>query len=385
MMMNLNVYGKNICQCNIYKYLHSRLHDGTSFDIITEGYTGCSRVYQLFKGEYIVKKAGIIFFVFIIILTIGIKTYHLMGPVDKYNNNLYTVKIEKGYSSIDIAEKLYEHDLILSKKLFSLLVSIFALDKKLQAGTYALQPAYSMWEIIKIISEGRVATFTITIPEGYNIDEIITRLAAKTSYSEEEYKNIIEGNNIKRNYFPAEESEYRYRPEGFLYPDTYRIPLDFSPQEILAMMVKQFEEKWLDYLQDACNDTKYDIQEIVTIASLIECEAKFDREKRIISAVIYNRLERDMFLQIDAAILYSFAEHKEKLLYSDLKIDSPYNTYLYRGLPPGPICSPGDEAIYAALNPAEVDYLFYFARSDGSHVFTESYNEHLRLQEKVEN
>jgi len=327
-----------------------------------------------------VKRAGIIFYILIIIIAVVIRIDYLMGPVDQNDNSVHMLKIEKGYNSLEIGEKLYRNNLILSKKMFHIFVKLTNLDEKLQAGYYKLSPSYSMREIIEIIVNGRVATYKITIPEGYDIDRIISKLVKNTGYSEDDFKKVIKDNTFAREYFPPGDGGYKFKLEGFLYPDTYIIPRGFSPRKIIKTMLEQFEKKWLTELKTETKNIEYNILDIITIASLIESEAKIDREKNIISAVIYNRLQKGMYLQIDAGIQYSLDDHKDKLLYSDLKIDSPYNTYLYRGLPPGPICNPGGQAIRAALNPADVDYLFYFALPDGSHVFTKSYNEHLRLQ-----
>ncbi len=329
------------------------------------------------------KRAGIIFFIIIIIITGVIRLSYLMGPVDQNDNSLNTIKIEKGCSSYEIGEKLYNKNLIMSKNIFHILITITDYDKKLQAGYYEFSPSYSMWEIINRMVEGRIATFKVTIPEGYDIDNIIERLANKTNYKEQDFKKVIIANNMKREYLPADKIKYKFKLEGFLYPDTYIIPHEYSPKKIIETMLKQFEREWLFKLRFETEELDFNILEIMTIASLIENEAKIDKEKSIISAVIYNRLQKNMYLQIDAGIQYSIDGHKDKLLYKDLKIDSPYNTYLYRGLPPGPICSPGDEAIFAALNPADKDYLFYFALADGKHVFTKSYNEHLQLQQEI--
>lgn len=326
------------------------------------------------------KRTGIIFFIVIIVITGVIRLSYLMGPVDQHDDSIDIVKIEQGCSSYEIGRKLYNENLIMSKNIFHILVTLTDLDENLQAGYYEFSPSYSMCEIINIMVGGKVATFKVTIPEGYNIDSIIKRLGNMTMYEERDFKKVLDENNIDREYLPQKEIEYKYRLEGFLYPDTYIIPRGYSPQKIIETMLTQFEKVWLVRLQNKTNKSDYSILHIMTIASLIEREAKIDKEKSIIAGVIYNRLQKDMYLQIDAGIQYSIEGYKDKLLYSDLEIDSPYNTYLHRGLPPGPICSPGDEAIDAALNPADVDYLFYFALADGTHVFTKTYDQHLRMQ-----
>jgi len=151
------------------------------------------------------------------------------------------------------------------------------------------------------------------------------------------------------------------------------------------VLLNSFNENIVKGIYNNEKKIDYSFYEILTIASMIEEEAKFDDEKAIIASVIYNRLKEDMLLQIDATVQYILDEKKQRLLYKDLDIESPYNTYLNNGLPPGPICSPGDKAIQAALNPDETDYLFYFALENGEHVFTESYQEHIRKQNEIKN
>ena len=150
-------------------------------------------------------------------------------------------------------------------------------------------------------------------------------------------------------------------------------------------MLSSFENSVVQKIDKNEITEKYSLHEIITIASLIEEEARFDDEKPIIASVIYNRLNQEMRLQIDATVQYVLEEKKEKLLYKDLEVESFYNTYQNDGLPPGPICSPGIVAIEAALKPADTDYLFYFALNNGEHVFTKSYDQHIQKQREMKN
>lgn len=325
------------------------------------------------------QRAGKIIFLLIIILTISLRVIYIMGPVDRNAKNGVQLIIESGTSGREIANKLYEKKLIRSRLIFNILISVKGMENSLKAGIYDIKASYDMEEIIALLVEGRVATFRVTIPEGFTIEEIASRLAVLTPYSEKEYISYAK-QDMGRKYVEEDEN-IKYLLEGFLYPDTYVIPKEYSPEDIYEVMLSVFEERYLNVINNAV--TSFSTQEIMTIASMVEKEARLDKEKPIVAAVIYNRLKRNMLLQIDACIQYIMKDRKDRVLYSDLEIDSPYNTYIHRGLPPGPISNPGASSIEAALNPADVDYLFYFAKKDGSHVFSHSYREHLRLQNEM--
>lgn len=329
------------------------------------------------------KRTGIVFFIFIILLTVFFRFLFLTGPVSKSEGEKVYVKIDKGSTSHEIGELLYNKNIIKSPKMFDLLVSIYNLGNNLQAGYYELNSSYPLGKVIDYLVQGRVATFKITIPEGFKAEEIAARYAARTRYSRDEFLKVIKNGNFTVDFLPDENIDYKYRLEGFLYPDTYIIPLGYSPAEMLEVPLNQFEKKWLPLVNQSKMSKDFSVYDIITIASLIESEARLDEEKPLIAAVIYNRLKKDMFLQIDASVQYILEKRKVRILYSDLEIESPYNTYLNKGLPVGPICSPGARAIEAALKPADVDYTFYFALSDGSHMFSDSYYEHLKLQKQV--
>ncbi len=353
------------------------------------------------------RRAGKIIFILIIVLTISLRVLYLIGPVDRESVNSVSLIIESGTAGRQIADKLYDNNLIRSKMLFAILINVKGLENSLKAGIYDINPSYDMEEIINLLVDGRIAIFRVTIPEGFTVEEIARRLSVLTSYTEEEYLSYAR-KDLGRNYLSVSTKEIKYSLEGFLYPDTYVIPQEYSPEQTFDVMLSVFEKRWLERLNNLSlnvNDTdnsdlndlkntgglkdfreiasQFTTQQIMTIASLIEEEAKRDEEKPLVAAVIYNRLTSNMLLQIDACIQYIMDDRKERVLYSDLEIDSPYNTYIYPGLPPGPISNPGASSIQAALNPAEVDYLFYFARKDGSHVFSRSYQEHLKLQNEM--
>ncbi|MFP4662455.1 MAG: endolytic transglycosylase MltG [Halanaerobiales bacterium] len=352
-------------------------------------------------------KKFVFILILILILLISFKVVNLMGPVDSDSDESIQLMIESGTSARQIARKLYNNNLIQSELLFNIMISVHGLENSLKAGIYDIESSKSMIEIINLLDEGHVATFRITIPEGFTVEDIARRLSVLTDYPEEDFLYYA-GQTMGRNYLNLSGRDIKYALEGYLYPDTYIIPQEYGPEDILEVMLSVFEKRWLDRLDrisEADNDeidvyeadyndrqensqevvSQFTPHQIMTIASMIEKEARYDEEKPLVAAVIYNRLQRTMLLQIDACIQYILPGRSDRVLYSDLEIDSPYNTYLYPGLPPGPIASPGASSIEAALKPADVDYLFYFAREDGSHVFSRTYREHLELQKEMRN
>jgi UPF0755 protein len=169
--------------------------------------------------------------------------------------------------------------------------------------------------------------------------------------------------------------------EGYLFPDTYQVPLGADERALIRLQWERFGQIWSPLAKQY--QTKLSRHEVVTLASLIEREAKVDADRRPISGVLRNRLERGLRLEVDATILYALGQHKSRLLYRDLEVDSPYNTYRHAGLPPGPIANPGRASLEAALNPAQTDCLYYVARSDGTHIFSRTLAEHNRAKREI--
>ena len=209
-----------------------------------------------------------------------------------------------------------------------------------------------------------------TIPEGYTIKQIAERLDKLGLAEAEELVRLAEDPEFCRQ-LGVESSML----EGFLFPDTYKVAKGLSTEELLRIMVDRMRIVWAD---ESSSSTVGDrsINNIITIASIIEKEALFDSEKPLVASVIYNRLEKNIPLQCDVTIRYPLDNYGVHLTYDDLEMDSPYNTYLYKGIPPTPICSPGLLAIRAALNPAETDYLYFVAMNNGHHKFSPTLKEH---------
>ncbi len=334
------------------------------------------------------KKAGVIFLLLVIAAAAFLWVEHNSQPAESWNQappRERLITVEKGKSLAGIAGKLERKGAIRSELFFRYYARFLGYDKKLQAGTYRFPPDVSPREILEMMSEGAIETARLSIPEGLTVEEIASRTADNLDIAEDEFMEAVRKGGEGRDYLPSRE-EVDYRLEGFLYPTTYSVPFDISAERLIDVMLDKFENRWLEELREAEAPINSNLSEneLIIIASLVEKEARLVEEKPLIAGVIYNRLEKDMKLQIDATVQYSLPRRQERLLYRDLEVESRYNTYLHRGLPPGPIASPGDNAISAAINPEESNYLFYFARSDGSHVFTESYEEHLEKQRMLD-
>ncbi len=170
--------------------------------------------------------------------------------------------------------------------------------------------------------------------------------------------------------------------EGYLFPETYFIDYDASPEEIVDMMVDQFNKVFTQTMEERGKKFKFTKRDTIILASIIEKEAVKDEERPLISAVFHNRLKKRWYLESCATVQYALGEHKEKLTYEDVKVNSPYNTYIHFGLPPGPICNPGLAAIEAALYPADTDLMFFVSEGEGTHRFSKYYKKHLEVQKK---
>ncbi len=280
--------------------------------------------------------------------------------------------IEKGETLKGVARDLKEKNLIRNESFFVYL-AILQGDSKVLTGTYKIFRDMSSRDIIKRLSSGDVILKKITIPEGYNLYEIADLL---------EENNITSGNEFLKYSFNREFLDsiniFALSAEGLLFPDTYVFSESRDARDIIIAMHKHFKNIMNSIDLSPLKNLKLDNYELIILASLIEKEAKVPHERRYISAVFHNRLKRNMTLGCDPTIRYAVKKFKGTITYSDLKHDSPYNTYIHPGLPPTPICSPGKESLLAALDPVSTSYLYFVARNDGSHYFSKSLKEHNR-------
>ena len=296
-----------------------------------------------------------------------------------------TITIKENSSSSEIYAVLKENGLAKTKIGFLINLKLSPYSGKLKAGTFTLNKSMSFDEILKTLSGSGISnrkTFTLTIPEGYSIEKIATKLESENICTKEEFLNAL---SDEYNYDFIKDiptKNYKYKLQGFLFPSTYEFFEGATAHDIIDKMLGEFENRYLKLK----NNTNFTMHDVITLASLIEREAQLPSERYTISGVLKNRLNINMPLQIDASIVYFISDGEynvDLVTYDHLKMDSLYNTYKNTGLPVGPKCNPGIESIKAALNPENHSYLYYHTdetKKDGSHIFTENYGEHLATQ-----
>ncbi|QHW35328.1 endolytic transglycosylase MltG [Paenibacillus rhizovicinus] len=298
------------------------------------------------------------------------------------------VELKKGASPFQFAEVLEDQGIIRNAFLFKYYLRYKNEGPHFQAGVYELQPGMDKQAIIAKLNAGEILkaeTIRFTIPEGFTVQQIADKLSEagygdKAAFlaaadKEQVWPDTDASKNIPK------DGKLRHRLEGYMFPETYELPKDSKPEAIIDRMLQELDHK-LDGLpenwEEALTENGINFHQMMTIASLIEREVVVDEERPIVAGIIYNRLKKGMPLQIDATVQYLLDKQKERLMESDLQVDSPYNTYKIKGLPPGPIASPSLKSIEAALFPTKTDYYYYVTKKDGSHehLFAETLKQH---------
>lgn len=322
------------------------------------------------------------------LLVIGILIpYFLMLPAK--NPKKLTVDVSSGDTLQDVAIKLEEQRIIKSNFLFEIYGKMKGYDRQLKPGKHAFEKPLTYNEIYSVLTEANGGQgITLTIPEGYNVEQIAEVLDSSNITNSKEFLNLVKtGEGLTHpvlDELPTNEG-VKYRLEGFLFPNTYVFKENIEPEIVIYKMLDQFSASIKKMNRQ--DEFALELHEWVTLASLIEEEARVDEERSMIAGVIFNRLEDEMKLQIDATIQYALEEPKERLLFKDLEIESIYNTYIHKGLPPGPISNPGLASLQAAINPESHDFFYYVVKNDGTgeHFFSTTYDEHLEYIEKSRN
>ncbi len=275
------------------------------------------------------------------------------------------IEIRKGMSARRISYLLEEENIISSSRFFLLYMKITGDAGNILAGVYRLRENMRFSSLRRKLTTGPNVLIRVSIPEGFTAEQIAARLYREGVIdSREEFMEYVLDRNLR----------------GFLFPDTY----DFFPGEsirsVAGKMRARFQAEFTDEYRSRAEELGMSVSEVITLASIIEREARVPEERTVISGVFHRRLRKRMYLESCATVQFALGEHRDRLTYADLEIDSPYNTYRRFGLPPTPICSPGSESIKAALYPDDSGYLFFFALEDGSHEFSKTYREHLNKQ-----
>ncbi|WP_409251459.1 endolytic transglycosylase MltG [Bacillus sp. SCS-153A] len=311
-----------------------------------------------------------------------------LQPVDEDSNKSVNVEIPIGSGVTSIGNILEENGIIKNALIFKYYVK-FNNESGFQAGNYDLTPAMTLDEIITSLKTGKVmlkAEFKITIPEGMQLDQIAEKIAEKTPYKKEEILKKLDDKSYIQELigkFPdlLNEEEIladavKHPLEGYLYPSTYPFyEEEPSLEAIIEKMVSQTQDVLTQY-ETSRVEQDLTVHELLTMSSLVEEEATEKADRGKISSVFYNRLDAEMPLQTDPTVLYALGEHKSRTMYEDLEVDSPYNTYQHRGLPPGPIANAGLSSIEAALKPDNTEYYYFLASKEGTVYYSETLEEH---------
>ena len=323
---------------------------------------------------------GAISIIFILSISVFIFTFTQMGPYNKNNKEGIVVEIPQGSTTNTISDILYKNNLIKNKAMFKISVKLSNKAQQFKAGKYLFNQTYSNKQIINDLSLGKIYNdgIKITIPEGSTSREIVSILVDKKLGNEDSYEALISNPKEFYNDFKFLEEDDITSLEGFLYPSTYYFDENSSEKEVLSTMLSQFNKVYTNKLRDRQKELNMTTEQVLNLASIVEKEAILDKDRPIIASVFYNRLEIGMPLQSDATIQYIFKERKKIVTYKDLEIDSPYNSYKNKGLPPTPISNPGIESIKATLYPEKTDYLYFVAKMDGGNNYSKNYEDHLK-------
>jgi UPF0755 protein len=345
-----------------------------------------------FSGTILKLILGFIMVVVIVAVGFGIYFFLEVGYRPSTSKDLVPFNINAGDSFSKVSDDLHESKLIRNTFVFRLRAKMLGAEDKIQAGYFYLRRDMTMDEILETISNARLVERQITIPEGLRLEQIATRFEEK-GWNKEKFIQLVK------------KADYQFRflddkppgasVEGYLFPDTYRIPASYTEDEIIIMMLRRFGEQYSEPLRIKAKAAGVSIFQILTMGSIIEREAVVASERPIIASVFYNRLKKDMMLQTDPTVQWArdtnnyklntgFSKWWDKPLLKDLDIDSPYNTYKVKGLPPGPICNPGLAALTAATEPATTDFYYFVATGDreGTHDFSRTAEEHAEKVKK---
>lgn len=331
------------------------------------------------KKTNTILKTFIILFILIFSI-ISIITFFLDSPTNKIPITGIEFQVKKGYTSHTVASILYNNGYIKSKIFFLIVVKLLNLEKELKMGYFFIEPDSSTMKIINSIYNGKFVTVSFMIPEGASLKQIEEILVKSDILTQQEIDSFFNRLDYKERLgidgFPS--------IEGLLGCETYVFNKGSDAETIFKEMINLFFKNLNKIYPNYQDFTKKELYEKIIMASIIEKEVKNHKESRIVAGVFYNRLKLKMKLQSCATIQYILGKPKEQLFESDLLIDDPYNTYLYYGLPPTAICSPGIEALKASFYPATHNYLFFVVKNskDGTHHFSETYQEHLLAQKK---
>ena len=300
--------------------------------------------------------------IFIIILILAGTTVYQFSKKDKYNLVLEIDKdkhLKESLSALPVSNNPF----------FKLYLKFKNNGRDIKAGIYELRGKFNMIELVSMLESGKSKVFKFTIIEGNTVKNVIDKLVANEKGSRENFEKAFKEIDFP---YPTPNGNF----EGYLYPETYFIPDSYDEKAILNVFLKEFLKKFpVENYPD-----KDEFYQKLIMASILEREAAVESEKPLMASVFYNRIAKNMTLSADSTVNFVFNYEKKRIYYKDLEVDSPYNTYKNKGLPPGPICNPTVSSVNAAYNPADTEYLFFVTKGGGEHFFSKTYKEHLDFQ-----
>lgn len=348
------------------------------------------------------RAVGVVAAVFALALSAGLAWYVAQTPGSVFSDEpehvipapaaqgkTVLITVKKGESAKSIGDTLQEQGIIRSSRLFEVLVGITGVQDSLEAGDYEFDPGLPAIEVVRRIAEGRTASREVLIPEGRRVEEVADILDRGGVVKKQDFLDALVRSRYTEPFLAQTDTTDL---EGYVFPATYDFFRDEKPADVVDTFLKAFQANVADKLQLEGQDLTLD--QVITLASIVEREAAVASERPVIASVYLNRMRLGIPLQADPTVQYALAQSaasvsqygywKTGLTLDDLKVDSPYNTYVHPGLPPGPIASPGFDSIEAVVRPARTNYLFFVAKNDGTHVFAETLEEHLRNVEKYQ-
>jgi UPF0755 protein len=299
-------------------------------------------------------------------------------PAEKGGENQLII-VREGLSLKEVAEELDRKEIITNKALFELWAQVLGYSRKIKAGEYKLGSHMAPKRILEKLIKGEVVTYPVTVPEGFTAEQISEILHEMGLMDKEKFLSLVNDPSLLEHYGISAPSL-----EGYLYPETYHFARGISPRSTIDAMVGRFWQV-VSPLKERMDKMGMNLQQVITLASIVEKETGLAEERSTIASVFLNRLKKGMRLESDPTVIYGIKDFDGNLTRKDLTRPTPYNTYIIRGLPPGPIANPGLEAIKAVLYPAKTDYLYFVSRNDGSHHFSKTLTEHnkaVRLYQK---
>jgi UPF0755 protein len=316
------------------------------------------------KRNIIIMAAGVI------LSCLAYVAVQLLMPLPMGNKNI-EIEIPKGSTFRQAVDIFAKQGLIRDRNIFLFIGRIGSIDRKIRAGYYSIYKTMNSLDLLKVLRRGQIIEYEITVVEGDSLREVAEKLTEKGIVDKENFGKISSDQSFLSSY-----NINAPTLEGYLFPETYKIPKGMDPKEAIGMMVNKMRERYSDKLSARAVELNLSERDVLTLASIIEKEAITDEERPLISAVYHNRLKKRIPLQADPTAIYGIKSSREKITSEDLKRKTLYNTYTNKGLPPGPIASPGIKSIVAALYPADVPFIYFVSNNDGTHHFSVSAEEH---------